>query len=56
MDAREVLKWMAYELTIDPDKNKKWIKDIEQERLSKLADSERIELIRKQFNIASGLE
>ncbi len=56
MDAAEVMKWMAYEMTIDPDRNKKWVSEIEQEHLAKLADSERAELIRKQFNVASGIE
>lgn len=56
MDAAEVLKWMAYELSVDPDRNKVWIKEIEKERLAKISDEERYELIRKQFNIASGLE
>ncbi len=56
MGAGEVLKWMAYELSIDPDKNKDWMKQIEQERISKMEDEERAELLRRQFNIASGIK
>lgn len=32
MDASEVLNWMAYELSIDTDKHKEYMKEIELER------------------------
>lgn len=32
MDARELMNWMAYEMSIDPDKNKEYMKQIEAER------------------------
>ena len=56
MDAAEVLKWMAYELSIDPEKNKKWFDEIEQERISQMSIEANAELLRKQFNIASGIK
>lgn len=56
MDATEVLKWMAYEMSIDPDRNQKWVDEIEKERVIKMSEEERAELIRKQFNIASGIK
>lgn len=54
MDAAEVMKWMAYEISIDPEKNKQWLEEIEKERMLEMSDEERAELIKKQFEIACG--
>ncbi len=32
MDAREVMEWMAYEMSIDTDNNKKYMAEIAKER------------------------
>ena len=41
MDAREVLEWMAYEMTIDPDTRERLDREIESDHQKALSDEER---------------
>lgn len=52
MDAKEVFQWMAYELSIDPERNKKFKEQIALENSAKLTDEQRAQLIKEQLNFA----
>lgn len=54
MDAGEVLNWMAYELTEDPDKRKTYMAEIQAEKSKSMTDDERTKAIRDLLLIASG--
>lgn len=54
MDANEVLRWMAYEMSIDADNHKKYTIEIQEEEAKTMTDEQRAQIIKNMINLASG--
>ncbi len=54
MDAQEVLMWMAYETSVTPEHQDRYIAEIENERMKLMDDEARSQAIKDIFNFASG--
>lgn len=56
MDAKEVFKWMAYEMSVDPDKRKNYIIEIQEEKAKFMTDEERAQILKDMINRANGID
>lgn len=56
MDAREVLNWMSYEMSIEPEQHKKYVLQMEEERAKLMSDEERAQAIKDMLNMVSGIK
>lgn len=52
MDANEVFKWMAYEMSVDPERHKVYMVAVQEEQAKNMTDEERAEAIKRNINMA----
>ncbi len=51
-DCREIMKWMAYEMSIDKDNKKRYELEIAEENAARMTNDERSEILRNMINLA----
>lgn len=54
MDAQEVLEWMAYEMSIDCDKNKQYMKELADERARNMSLADEAQAIKNMLLMLGG--
>ncbi len=52
MDANEVFKWMAYEMSVDPERRKIYLVEIQEEQAKYMTDEERARILKNMINMA----
>lgn len=52
MDANEVFKWMAYEMSVDPERQKTYKLQIQEEAAKYMSDEERAQILKNMINMA----